>query len=233
VLVSADWSQLDLRILAHFSGDARLVSAFLEGADVHARTAAQIFDVAPADVTTEQRRVGKTVNYATIYGQGATALAQLLGMTRPEAAELIERYFAIYDGVKRWRDRTIADAHVHGGVRTLLGRRRLVAELSSRDPMERAHGERMALNNTIQGTAADLCKLAMLAIDREICRRGLRAAMLMVIHDELVLEAAPEELDEVRALVRDAMERPWPLDVPLVVDLGHEKGGRTWADAHA
>lgn len=228
-LVCADWSQIDLRVLAHFSGDERLRSVFARGDDVHAQTASRIYDVPEDEVTWHQRRVGKTVNYATIYGQGATALSQLLGVARAEAVSLTERYFSIYEGVRAWREETIARAHRDGGVRTLLGRRRLIPELSSRDATERAHGERIALNTPIQGTAADLCKLAMLKIDEQLRARGLASRMLMQIHDELVLESPPNEVDEVRALVEDAMEHPYPLDVPLVVDVGV---GASWADAH-
>lgn len=227
-VISADWSQIDLRLLAHYSQDDRLLAAFAEGADVHARTAAEIYEVAVDDVSPEQRRVGKTVNFATIYGQGATALGQLLGISRNEATRLIDRYFTVYSGVAAWRDAAIEQAHVRGGVSTLLGRRRQIPELSSRDPMERAHAERIALNTTLQGTAADLCKLAMLVIDRQLSQQGRQARMLLQIHDELVLEAPADEVEAVRALVRQAMEHPHPLRVPLVVDIGV---GHSWAEA--
>ncbi len=227
-LISADWSQIELRILAHVTGDPELRAAFTEGVDVHRRTASAIYDVAPEDVTPVQRNVGKTVNFATIYGQGATALGQSLDMPRAEAKRLIDRYFERYAGVKRWIDATVAEAHANGYVETLLGRRRYVAELSSGDATMRSYGERIAANTPIQGSAADLCKVAMLQIAEKLT--GRRTRMLLQIHDELVFEAPEDELDEVVALVRDRMEHCIPLDVPLVVDVGF---GRSWAEAKA
>ncbi|MBX3245884.1 MAG: DNA polymerase I [Myxococcales bacterium] len=230
VLISADWSQIELRVLAHVSGDALLVEAFQQRIDVHRRTASQIYGVAPEAVTGEQRNVGKTVNFATIYGQGATALGQSLDLPRAEAKALIERYFEAYAGVRRWLDGAIAQAHERGYVETLMGRRRYVPELSSRDPMERAYGERIAANTPIQGSAADLCKLAMLDIARGLEAEGLSARMLLQIHDELLFEAPPEEVERTEALVRRCMEGALALDVPLVVDVGH---GASWAAAKA
>lgn len=229
VMVSADWSQVELRVLAHISGDPLLVDAFQKGQDVHLRTAAEIFEVPQDQVTPEQRNVGKTVNFATIYGQGATALGQQLGMTRKQAQGMIQRYFDRYSGVKAWVDQTVAQAHESGQVRTLLGRRRIVRELKSKNFAERGYGERIAANTPIQGSAADLCKLAMVDIDARITAAGLQARMLLQIHDELLFECPPEELETLLALVRQAMEAPFPLKVPLVVDIGH---GRSWAEAH-
>jgi DNA polymerase-1 len=227
VLVSADWSQIELRVLAHFSDDPGLVEAFREGRDVHRRTASELFGVAFDAVSPEQRNVGKTVNFATIYGQGATALGQILHVPRKEAQAHIEAFFRTYAGVRAWLDRTIAEASASGYVTTLLGRRRFIPELSSLNQVDRTAGERIAANTPIQGSAADLCKLAMLRIAAEL--RGRRARMLLQVHDELVLEVPEDELADVEALVRDAMEHPWPLKVPLVVNIGH---GRTWGDAH-
>jgi DNA polymerase-1 len=228
VLVSADWSQIELRVLAHVSKDPLLVESFREGADVHRRTAAEIFDVAPEDVDASQRNVGKTVNFATIYGQGATALSQRLGIPRREAKATIDRYFERYAGVRRWLDETIADAYRLGYVETILGRRRYIPELSSRTAALRGAGERMAANTPIQGSAADLCKLAMLRLAEDL--EGRRATMLLQIHDELLFEVPPDELEETVTLVRAAMEQAYPLDVPLVVDVGH---GASWAEAKA
>ena len=163
-LVSADWSQIELRLLAHMSGDEALLDAFRERVDVHGRTAAEIFGVAPEAVDARQRNVGKTVNFATIYGQGATALGRSLGVQRKEAKAYIERYFEIYAGVRAWADEQIARAHERGFVETMVGRRRQVPELSSGHFQTRAYGERIAVNTPIQGSAADLCKLAMLKI---------------------------------------------------------------------
>ena len=229
VLISADWSQIELRILAHFSQDPLLLESFREGIDVHRRTASQIFDVSPEEVTGEQRNVGKTVNFATIYGQGATALGQQLGMTRNEAKGLIKRYFDRYAGVRRWLDATIESARTTGVARTILGRQRIIRELSSNNFNDRAYGERIAANTPIQGTAADLCKLAMLDIAKRLEQSGMKTKMLLQIHDELLFEAPPEEADAACALIREAMEAPYPLEVPLVVDIGV---GASWAAAH-
>lgn len=228
VLISADWSQIELRVLAHFSGDPLLQESFRENVDVHRRTASQLFDVAPEEVTSDQRNVGKTVNFATIYGQGATALAQQLGIPRSEAKAYIDRYFERYAKVREWLDTTIAEAHQRGYVTTLLGRRRYIPELSSNNFTDRAYGERVAANTPIQGSAADLCKLAMLQIASDLKERAMKTKMLLQIHDELLFEAPPEELDAAEALIRERMEHPCPLDVPLVVDIGH---GGSWAEA--
>lgn len=228
VLISADWSQIELRVLAHFSGDPLLQEAFRENVDVHRRTASQLFDVAPDEVTPEQRNIGKTVNFATIYGQGATALAQQLGIPRAEAKAYIDRYFERYAKVREWLDTTIAEAHQRGYVTTLLGRRRYIPELSSNNFTDRAYGERVAANTPIQGSAADLCKMAMLQIAALLREKGMKTKMLLQIHDELLFEAPPEELEAAEALIRDRMEHAHPLDVPLVVDIGH---GASWAEA--
>ncbi|MEZ4253636.1 MAG: DNA polymerase, partial [Polyangiales bacterium] len=230
VLISADWSQIELRILAHVTQDALLLEAFREGIDVHRRTASQIFGVAGDDVTPAQRNVGKTVNFATIYGQGATALAQSLDLPRKEAKALIDRYFEAYSGVRTWLDETVAEAHAKGFVETLMNRRRYVPELSSRDPTERSYGERIATNTPIQGSAADLCKLAMLDVAKAFAEEGVQAEMLLQIHDELLFECPPDEVERVEGIVRRGMENALALDVPLVVDVGH---GASWADAKA
>jgi len=228
-LISADWSQIELRVLAHFSKDPRLVEAFRDNLDLHRRTASILFKVAPEEVTKEQRNTGKTVNFATIYGQGATALGQILGIARKDAQSYIEQYFAYYAEVRRWLDATIAEAHEKGYVTTILGRRRYIPELSMRNDTDRAAGERIAANTPIQGSAADLCKLAMLAIDRELPAVAPGARMLLQVHDELVFEVPDAEVAATEALVRAAMEKPYPLDVPLVVGIGV---GRSWGDAH-
>ncbi|HJK91684.1 MAG TPA: DNA polymerase I [Polyangiaceae bacterium LLY-WYZ-15_(1-7)] len=233
VMISADWSQIELRLLAHVTGDEALLEAFASGVDVHARTASRIHEVDEAEVTAAQRNVGKTVNFATIYGQGATALGQSLGLPRKEAKALIERYFEVYAGVRTWLDEQVDEAYQLGYVETILGRRRVVHELSSNDPTERSYGERIATNTPIQGSAADICKLAMLEIDERLAAAGHEARMLLQIHDELLFECPPEEVEAVEGLVRAVMERPLEragleLDVPLVVDIGH---GESWAAA--
>ncbi len=228
VLVSADWSQIELRVLAHFSEDPLLIASFVEGVDIHRRTASQIFDVPEDAVDAHQRNVGKTVNFATIYGQGATALAQQLGIDRKDAKAYIDRYFERYAKVKAWVDRTVADAHVNKYVETILGRRRYVPELSSNNFTDRSYGERIAANTPIQGSAADLCKVAMLQIAERMAEAKLEGKMLLQIHDELLFECPPSELETLEALVRDRMQHAIALRVPLVVDIGH---GASWADA--
>lgn len=228
-IISADWSQIELRVLAHFSKDPRLVEAFRDKLDLHRRTAALLFRVAPEAVTREQRNVGKTVNFATIYGQGATALGQILGIARKEAQSYIEQYFEYYAGVRAWLDRTIAEAHASGYVTTLLGRRRWIPELTSRNDTDRAAGERIAANTPIQGSAADLCKLAMLQIDRELPAAAPHARMLLQVHDELVFEVPEAEAAATVEVARRAMEHPYPLDVPLEVGIGV---GHSWGEAH-
>jgi DNA polymerase-1 len=229
LLVSADWSQIELRVLAHVSGDPNLIEAFQSGRDVHRRTASELFSVPPEAVTPEQRNAGKTINFATIYGQGATALGKILGIPRKEAEAYIEGYFRAYAGVRAWLDHTIEEAHRTGYVSTLLGRRRYVPELSSNNPMDRTAGERIAANTPIQGSAADLCKLAMLQITARLRAEGLKTRLLLQIHDELVLEAPEPEVEAVKVLVKEIMEHVHPLAVPLVAEVGV---GTSWAEAH-
>lgn len=228
-LVSGDWSQIELRVMAHLARDYRLISAFTEGRDVHRETAAELFGVPAADVTGEQRSIGKTVNFATIYGQGATSLGTKLGIPRPKAKEYIDRFFEHYEGVARWKESTITEAYLDGFVTTMWKRRRYIPELKSHNFTDRAYGERIATNAPIQGTAADLCKAAMLRIDEALLDRGLQARLVLQIHDELVLEVPDEEVDAVVPLVREHMEKVADLAVPLAVEVGV---GRTWADAH-
>nr|WP_255215983.1 DNA polymerase I [Pseudenhygromyxa sp. WMMC2535] len=232
-LISADWSQIELRLLAHFTGDAHLVDAFAQHLDVHARTAGQLFEVPADEVSAKQRGVGKLVNFSTIYGQGATALGQILGVPRKQAQAYIDGYFAYYAGVREWLDQTMAQAHVGGFVETILGRRRVIPELSSNNWQDRQAGERIAANTPIQGSAADICKLAMLAIDRDLHAAKLETKMLLQIHDELVFEAPLAEVEQVVAIARARMQSieglPEALRVPLVVDVGV---GDTWAEAH-
>ncbi len=228
-MISADWSQIELRLLAHCTRDPLLVEAFATGRDIHSRTAGELFGVESDDVTKEQRAVGKLVNFATIYGQGATALGQTLGVPRKTAQSYINGYFEAYQGVRTWLDRTIAEAHETGYVTTLLGRRRYIPELQSNSFMERQYGERIAANTPIQGSAADLCKIAMVAIANRLSDEGHQTRLLLQIHDELLFESPPAEVDAVCSLVREEMEGVHSLDVPLVVDVGV---GDSWAAAH-
>jgi len=228
-LISADWSQIELRILAHVSGDGLLCSSFRDEIDVHRRTASQIFGVAAEDVSAEQRSVGKTINFATIYGQGATALGHIVGVPRKEAQAYIDSYFEAYAGVRAWLDGAIEQAYERGYAETLFGRRRYIPELHSNSYMEQQFGQRVAANTPIQGSAADLCKQAMLEVDRRLREEGFSAQLIMQIHDELVFEVPDGEVDAVSALVQRAMETVYPLNVPLVAEVGV---GATWSDAH-
>ena len=228
-LLSADYSQVELRILAHLSGDAELVEAFSLDEDVHVRTAAAIFGVEKADVTRKQRGEAKTVNYAVIYGQTQYALARNLGIERAEAQRYIEAFFQRYAGVTRFMDETVEGARNSGGVRTLLGRWRALPDIRSKNRGLKAAAERVARNTPIQGSAADLMKVAMVRIDRETRAAGMASQMLLTVHDELVFEVAPGEQEALSALVREGMEQVHPLAVPLKVDLGV---GPTWNAAH-
>jgi DNA polymerase-1 len=228
-LVSADYSQVELRVLAHLSGDEGLQAAFREGADIHRATAARLFAVAPADVTPAEREVGKTVNFATLYGQGPVALARQLGVPVAEARAHVATFFATWQGVARWRQQVVEDAVRASFVTTLAGRRRYVAELFSNDPDERAYGERICWNTPVQGSAADLCKAAMVAVDRALRAEGLPARLVLQIHDELLLEVDHGAEAAVMATVARHMAEALPLAVPLVVDVGF---GPTWAAAH-
>ncbi len=229
VLVSADYSQVELRILAHYSGDPSLVEAFVRGDDIHRRTAAEVAGIPLEAVSDEQRARAKAVNFGIIYGSSAYGLAQQLGIAAGEAQTTIDAYFARYEGVRRFIDATIESAREAGFVRTLFGRRRYLPDLGSRNRALRQAAERMAVNTVIQGTAADLIKKAMVAVDRAIEAAALEAVMILQVHDELVFEASPGDLEALSGLVRAQMEGVAQLAVPLVVDLGQ---GRSWREAH-
>jgi DNA polymerase I len=227
LFLAADYSQIELRILAHFSGDDAFVSAFREGVDVHRQTAAVIFDVPIDQVTPVQRDRAKTINFATLYGQGAFSLGRQLGISREESEEFIAQYFERFSGVRRFLDEQVEKAKAKGYVETLSGRRRYIPELESKNWNVRQFGERVAQNTPIQGTAADLIKEAMLRIHRGLGDRGFQARMLVQVHDELVFEVPEGELERVRAFVVDEMEGAMELEVPLEVDVGV---GRSWYD---
>ncbi len=227
LLLSVDYSQIELRILAHFSGDDAFVKAFRTGVDVHRQTASVIFDVAVEDVTPEMRAQAKTVNFATLYGQGAFSLARQLGITRDAARAFIDTYFERFAGVRAYLDEQVAKARELGYVETLLGRRRYVPELRARNWNVRQFGERVAQNTPIQGTAADLIKRAMIEVQEDLDGRRSGARILLQVHDELLLEVPEEELDEVRETVVARMEGAMTLEVPLVADAGV---GATWYD---
>ncbi|MFH1709060.1 MAG: DNA polymerase I [Planctomycetota bacterium] len=228
-LLTADYSQIELRMLAHQSGDANLTAAFREGLDIHRATAAKLHDRPLEAVTDIMRQEAKAVNFGIIYGQGPFGLAQATGMSRSAAEAFIERYFATFPGIKEFINRTIAAARVAGEVRTILNRRRAVPELLSANKNEQRAGERIAVNTVIQGSAADLIKKAMVDIDRAVARAGLDARCLIQIHDELVFELPAAELAAGEALVRTGMERAMDLAVPLKVNMGH---GLTWMELY-
>jgi len=225
-LIVADYSQIELRLLAHMSRDAVLVEAFRNGEDIHTRTAAEVFGVPPLMITPEQRRNAKAVNFGIVYGQTGFGLAQAIGVDRREAELYIKAYFARYSGVRRWLDATIAEVRRSGVAKTIHGRQRPIPDMDSRNPNARGFAERTAVNTPLQGTAADLIKLAMIRIDRKL--EHFQTRMLLQVHDELVFEAPPEEVDEIRTMVKSEMEGVARLEVPLVVDVGV---GDNWRDA--
>jgi DNA polymerase-1 len=224
----ADYSQIELRIMAHLSGDSAFIEAFRQGGDIHRQTAALIFNVPPAEVTGEMRARAKTINFATIYGQGPFALSRQLGISQDDARGFIARYFERFSGVRAFLDRQVELARQQGYVETLFKRRRYIPEIKERNFSLRAYGERNAQNSPLQGSAADLIKLAMVRIHHAIRERGMASRMLLQVHDELVFEAPPEELEPLGELVRRQMENVVPLRVPLVVDIGT---GPNWLEA--
>lgn len=227
LLLSADYSQIELRLLAHLSGDPAFVEAFRTGGDIHRQTAALIFDVPPDQVTSDMRGRAKTINFATIYGQGPHALSRQLKISHAEAKEFIERYFERFRKVRQYLDSSVEFARKYGYAQTIFGRRRYIPELRDRNFNVRAFGERAAANSPIQGSAADLIKIAMISIDRAVRDRRFSSRMLLQVHDELVFEVPGPERDEIAALVVHEMEHAAELSVPLVVDLGF---GKNWLE---
>ena len=229
VLIGADYSQIELRVLAHLSGDPVLVRAFTNDEDIHAATAAQVFGGLPGMVTPEMRRIAKVINFGIIYGMGPQRLARELGISFIQADRYIRDYFERYAGVKAYMDGVREQAKATGYVMTLLGRRRTLPDLSSRDRALVQAAERTATNTPIQGTAADLIKLAMVAIHRRLRQEGLRAGLVLQVHDELLVESVEADADQVLAVIRTEMEQVYPLSVPLRVDSGI---GPNWAEIH-
>ena len=224
----ADYSQIELRLMAHLSGDPAFIEAFHQGGDIHRQTAALIFNVPADQVTPEMRAGAKTINFATIYGQGPFALSRQLSISQEDARSFIARYFERFAGVRAFLDRSIALAREQGYVETIFKRRRYIPEIRDRNFNMRAYGERNAQNSPLQGSAADLIKVAMTRIHHAIREEGLRGRMLLQVHDELVFEVPPEELERLSDLVRSRMEGVVELRVPLVVDLGV---GANWLEA--
>jgi DNA polymerase-1 len=228
-LVSADYSQVELRILAHYSNDQILIKAFLENEDIHTRTAAEVFQIPPSSITTDLRRQAKAINFGIIYGMSAFGLSKQLGIGQKMAKTYIDNYFARYKGVKRCIDQMLMEANQTKRTSTLLGRIRLLPDIGNSNHIVRQAAERTAVNTPIQGSAADLIKLAMIKVDGTIRDRKLESAMLLSVHDELVFEVPPHELDTVTLVVKEIMEGVWDLKVPLMVNLAV---GDNWAEAH-
>jgi len=228
-LVSADYSQVELRILAHCSADEILIKAFQNDEDIHTRTACEVFQIDPESMTAELRRQAKAINFGIIYGMSAFGLSRQLDISNKMAKTYIDHYFARYRGVKRFMDQTITDARKTCRTSTLLGRIRLLPDIESKNVMVRQAAERTAINTPIQGSAADLIKLAMIKVDAALTEKNLAAAMLLTVHDELVFEVPPDELEAVTGLVREIMEGVWELKVPLKVNVAC---GKNWDQAH-
>jgi DNA polymerase-1 len=228
-IVSADYSQIELRIMAHLSGDKGLLEAFSRGEDVHRHTASEVFDTPAKDVTSEQRRYAKVINFGLIYGMSAFGLAQNLGIERSAASSYMDKYFARYPGVAQYMERTRQEARERGYVETVFGRRLWLPDISSSNQARRQGAERQAINAPMQGTAADLIKMAMIAVQGWIERERLAAKLIMQVHDELVLEVPDTELADVKREVERLMMGVAKLDVPLVVEAGV---GENWEKAH-
>lgn len=229
VLIDADYSQIELRVLAHMSGDANLIAAYREAQDIHRMTASQVFHVPFDEVTPLQRRNAKAVNFGIVYGISSFGLSQDLSITRKEASEYIERYFETYPGIKEFLDKLVEDGKKQGYVTTMFGRRRPVPELSSSNFMQRSFGERVAMNSPIQGTAADIIKIAMIRVNEGLKSQGLKSRLILQVHDELLIEAWEEEVERVEALLEREMEQAADLAVKLEIDMKH---GKDWYEAH-
>jgi DNA polymerase-1 len=229
VLVAADYSQVELRIAAALSKDAGLVDAFIQGMDIHTATAAKVFEVSAADVDRDMRSKAKAVNFGILYAQGAFGLAQNLGIPRREAKEIIDAYFEQFAALKAFTAHCVEEVRRKGYAETVLGRRRYLPDIQSSNATVRAFAERNAVNAPIQGSAADVIKVAMVSIDAALKAKGLRAKMIMQVHDELVFDVPKSEVEELTALIGPAMTEAIALEVPLAVDMS---SGNDWLEAH-
>ncbi len=229
VLIDADYSQIELRVLAHMSGDKNLIDAYQKAQDIHRITASQVFHVPFEEVTSLQRRNAKAVNFGIVYGISSFGLSQDLSITKKEAAQYIESYFKTYPGVKQFLDRQVKEAKEQGYVATMFGRRRPVPELLSSNFMQRSFGERVAMNSPIQGTAADIIKIAMVRVSEALKAQGLRSKLILQVHDELLIETCEEEIGQVKAILKKEMETAANLSVQLEIDM---KQGKDWHEAH-
>ncbi|RPJ12146.1 MAG: DNA polymerase I, partial [Deltaproteobacteria bacterium] len=229
LLLSADYSQVELRILAHLSGDEGLINAFRDNLDVHSRTASEIFGMPLESVSSDARRIAKTVNFGVIYGISPFGLSEALSISREDARQYIDQYFARHPGVRTYIDKCIDDARCNGYVTTLFGRRRAIPEIRSKNSATRQQGERLAVNSPVQGTAADIIKLAMIRIWKKLAEKGAGSRMILQVHDELLFEVPPGELGDTTEIVRKEMEGVLNLSVPLRVEIHY---GKNWAEAH-
>ena len=227
-LVDADYSQIELRVLAHIAQDENMIEGFRSGADIHTQTAAQVFGMPPEYVTSQMRSRAKAVNFGIVYGIGAYSLSKDIGVTVAEANAYINGYLRTYHGVRQYMEDTKQFAKDHGYVKTLFGRRRDLPEMSATNRITKAFGERVAMNTPIQGTAADIIKIAMVRVYRRLQAEGLKSRLILQVHDELIVETTPDEIDTVKALVQQEMSGAAELSVPLVVDVGV---GKTWYEA--
>jgi DNA polymerase-1 len=227
VLLAADYSQIELRLLAHFSKDKLLVEAFRRGDDIHTLTASQVFGVPPLMVTADDRRKAKAVNFGIVYGLSAFGLSQQLGIETGEARRFIDAYFEKYSGVRGFIDATLEQTRRDQKVKTLFGRIRPIPDINSKNATQRGFAERTAVNTPLQGTAADVIKLAMIRIDEDIRKRGLKSRMTLQVHDELVFEAPEGEVETLKQLAREHMENVYEFAVPLLVEVGV---GSNWRD---
>ena len=229
LLLSADYSQIELRLMAHLSGDDALIEAFVEGRDIHAATAARLYRKNIDEVTDDERRRAKTANFGIIYGISAFGLSQRLDIPRKEAKEIIDGYFASYPDVKRYMDEVVEKAKERGYVETIFGRRRILSDIDSRNAVARSLAERNAINAPIQGSAADIMKIAMVEIRRRFLAEGIRSRMILQVHDEVVVDTLRSEVDAVRRIVTEAMQGAARLRVPLIAECGT---GDNWLEAH-
>jgi DNA polymerase-1 len=229
LLISSDYSQIELRVLAHISKDPLLIETFLRNEDIHSTVAQNIFGVSAENVTQDMRRTAKVINFGIIYGMSAFGLSKELGVSQREAQQYIDSYFARHTGVKGYMEAIVEEAHSKGFVKTLFGRIRFIPEINNSDQTVRQLGQRTAMNTPIQGTAADIIKMAMINITTKLKKKGLASRLIMSIHDELVFEVKEAEIVEMEALIKEEMEHVITLDVPLKVSLGR---GPNWAEAH-
>ena len=229
VIVSADYSQIELRIMAHLSCDSHLINAFREGQDVHAITAAKIFGVPLEEVTADQRRIAKTANFGIMYGISSFGLAQRLHISRAEAKKIIDDYFANFPAISSFIEDTLTAARETGYVETIFGRRRYLPDINSKNGTVRSLAERTAVNAPIQGTSADIIKMAMINVERRLKAEGMRSRMVLQIHDELLFDAVADEVETLERIVREEMENVTVLSVPLTVECNH---GSNWLEAH-